>query len=74
MVYRHTKLIDLKIKDVDFVKYKILFMGIQRGIDGEFIFNPNRELAFEHDDILLMMGVRISIEHFKKSYTGIHHG
>jgi voltage-gated potassium channel len=74
MVYRHTKLIGLKIKDVDFVKYKILFMGIQRGIDGEFIFNPNSELAFEHDDILLMMGVRISIEHFKKSYTGIHHG
>jgi len=74
MVYKYTKLIGKKIEDVDFVKYKILFMGIQRGVDGEFIFNPNRELEFEHDDILLMMGVRISIEHFKKSYTGAHHG
>jgi len=70
MVYQCKKLIGKKINEVDFTAYKILFIGIQRGIDGEFIFNPNREITFEHDDILLMMGVRISIEHFKTSYTG----
>ncbi len=70
MVYQCKKLIGKKISEVDFLAYKILFIGIQRGIDGEFIFNPNREIIFEHDDILLMMGVRISIEHFKTSYIG----
>ena len=74
MVFRHTKLIGKKIHEIDFPRYKILFMGIQRGINGEFIFNPNRELEFEHDDILLMMGVRISIDHFKKHYKGTDHG
>jgi len=74
MVFQHTKLIGKRINEIDFTQYKILFMGIQRGIDGEFIFNPNRELEFEHDDILLMMGVRISIEHFKKNYKGTDHG
>ena len=74
MVFRHTKLIGKKIHEIDFPRYKILFMGIQRGINGEFIFNPNRELEFEHDDILLMMGVRISIDHFKKHYKGTEHG
>ena len=74
MVFKHTKLIGKRIHEVDFPRYKILFMGIQRGINGEFIFNPNRELEFEHDDILLMMGVRISIDHFKKHYKGTEHG
>jgi len=74
MVHQHRKLIGMKIKDVNFSKYKILFMGIQRGLKGEFIFNPNVELEFEQDDILLMMGVRISIDHFKKSHIGKHHG
>jgi voltage-gated potassium channel len=74
MVHRYTKLIGMKIKDVDFSKYKILFMGIQRGINGKFIFNPNVELIFEQDDILLMMGVRISIEHFKQSHIGKRYG
>ncbi len=74
MVHTHAKLIGKKIKEIDFSKYKILFMGIQRGMDGTFIFNPNRELSFEHDDILLMMGIRISIEHFRKKYKGAEHG
>ena len=73
-VFSHAKLIGKRIADIDFSKYKILFMGIQRGVDGEFIFNPNRELEIEHDDILLMMGVRISIEYFKKNYKGADHG
>jgi voltage-gated potassium channel len=74
MVHKYTGLIGKRIADIDFSKYKILFMGVQRGMDGEFIFNPNRELEFEHDDILLMMGVRMSIEYFKKSYIGKQHG
>lgn len=74
MVHKHIKLIGKRISEIDFAKHKILFIGIQRGVDGEFIFNPNSEIVFEEEDILLMMGVRISIEHFKKSYTGKHYG
>lgn len=70
MALKHTKLIGKKIKEINFAKYKILFMGIQRGAGGDFIFNPNQELEFEKEDILLMMGVRISIEHFRKNYAG----
>ncbi len=70
-VFNHTKLIGKKIMDIDFAKYKILFMGIQRGVDGDFIFNPSAELSFEKDDILLIMGVDISLEHFREQYRGI---
>lgn len=74
MVYSHAKLIGKKIKEIEFSKYKILFLGVQRGVDGVFIFNPNKELTFEYEDTLLMMGVRISIEHFRKKYKGVDHG
>ncbi len=69
-VYSHTKLLNMKIKDVDFKRYKILFIGIQRGFDGEFIFNPNENLTFESEDILLVMGMRMSIEYFQKKHLG----
>jgi len=74
MVHKHIKLVGKCIHEVDFRRHKILFIGIQRGVDGAFIFNPNREIVFEHDDILLVMGVRISIEYFKKAYAGVPHG
>jgi uncharacterized protein with PhoU and TrkA domain len=35
---------------------------------GEFIFNPKADMQIEEKDILLMMGLKISIEYFKESY------
>lgn len=66
----HPKLIGKKIKDINFKKHKILFMGIQKGLKGEFLFNPDKEHEIEKEDILLMMGVKISMEHFRKKHIG----
>ena len=67
-VFKHGDLIDKKIGEIDFKSYKILFIGIQRGLDGEFVFNPSKEIVLQEEDILLLMGLKISIEYFKENY------
>jgi voltage-gated potassium channel len=67
-VWKHAELAGKKIEEIDFKSYKILFIGIQRGVEGEFIFNPSQDIILEEKDILLMMGLKISIEYFKESY------
>jgi len=68
VVYQYSKLRGKRIEEIDFKAYKILFIGIQRGLDGEFIFNPQPDMQIEEEDILLMMGLKISIEYFKEIY------
>ena len=65
---RHRKLIGKKLSEIDFKKHKILFIGIQKGLDGKFFFNPSQETVLEEDDILLLMGQKISISYFKELY------
>ncbi len=71
--HAHHKLVGKKVSDIDFQKYKILFIGIQKGLDGAFLFNPNIETEIEEDDILLLMGQRISIGYFKELFRGVSH-
>jgi len=71
-VFEYGDLVNKKIGDIDFKSYKILFIGIQRGLEGEFVFNPSKETVLQEEDILLLMGLRISIEYFKENYVRSH--
>ena len=68
MVMNHQKLIGLKIEEIDFKRFKLLFIGIQKGLSGEFIFNPPKSRVLEEKDILLLMGRQVSIDHYKESF------
>ena len=67
----HQKLLTKKLEDIPFKEHKLLFIGIQAGINGEFIFNPPLTLHLQEEDILLLMGRRVSIEHFKSLYKEV---
>ena len=56
------------IKELEFKRAKLLFMGIQRGKD--FMFNPSNSEVVQKGDILLVMGREISLEYFKSLYNG----
>ncbi len=58
-------LIDKSIKEADFNRYKLVIFGVQNGIKGEFKFNPKPEYKFQENDIVIVMGHKISIEYFK---------
>jgi len=64
----HEKLIGESIESLDFKEYKLLFLGIQR--QGEFLFNPSKEMKLEAHDVLLVIGRKISIEHFRMLHKG----
>ena len=57
-----------QVKELEFKKNKLLFIGIQR--DGEFIFNPPSSEEIQPYDILLVMGRKISLAYFKSLYEG----
>ncbi len=73
MLVEHQKLVGLKIKEVDFKHFRLLFIGIQRGLKGEFVFNPDKRRVFHEKDILLLMGREASIRHFKNSFQGVNY-
>ena len=74
MLIKHQKLIGVKIEDVDFKRYRLLFIGIQTGLNGEFVFNPPKSRILDETDILLLMGRRVSIKHFKDSFEESKYG
>ena len=63
-VHHSHGIVHQKIKTLDFKSHKLLFIGIQRR--GEFLFNPSEEETILPYDILLVMGRKISLEHFKQ--------
>ena len=67
-VHHSHGIVGSQIKELDFKKNKLLFIGIQR--DGEFIFNPPLSEEIQSYDILLVMGRKISLEHFKSLHEG----
>ena len=68
--YRSRGLIGTKIGDIDFRRFRLLCIGIQRGVEGEFLFNTPADTVIVEEDILLLMGLEISIRHFKESFGG----
>jgi len=69
----HQKLMGKKIEEIDFKRFKLLFIGIQKGLNGKFVFNPPKNMVLEEQDILLLMGRHVSIEHFKESFEEVHY-
>jgi voltage-gated potassium channel len=65
----HEALSGKSIETLDFNAYKLLFMGIQR--KGTFFFSPPREMVLETHDVLLVIGRKISLEHFSNTYKGM---
>ncbi len=69
----HRKLVGKKLDDLKFKEHKILCIGLQVGASGEFIFNPPLRLYLQEEDVLLIMGRKVSIEHFKTLYKEIRY-
>ncbi|RUM74853.1 MAG: potassium channel protein [Sulfurovum sp.] len=71
-VYAHRcyQLIDKKIEEIDFKRYRLLLIGIQRGKEGKFLFNPPANTTITEEDILVLMGLEMSINYFRESYGG----
>jgi len=72
-IFHYQKLLGMKIENIDFKGYKLLLIGIQAGVDGEFIFNPPKRLSLQKEDMLLVMGRKVSIEHFKRVYEKVNY-
>ncbi len=62
------QLIGKQREEIDFKDHKLLLVGIQRGERGSFIFNPKPDMLFQENDILLLMGLEVSIEYFRAKY------
>jgi len=62
-------IINKTIKEVGFDKFNITIFGVQNGVRGDFKFNPKKEYIFKEGDIAVVMGHKISLEHFKKSHN-----
>lgn len=67
-LYEDNPLIGSRIKDIDFKRMKLLFIGIQRGSDRPFLLNPPDDEIFQKGDVLIMMGRKISHIHFRDMY------
>ncbi len=61
-------LVGKRVGDIDFKKLKLLLVGIQRREDKPFILNPPDDELFRSGDIILMMGRKISHNHFREVY------
>lgn len=70
-IFHYQKLLGSQIEEIDFKGYKLLLIGIQTGVDGEFVFNPPKTFVLQKEDIVLLMGRKVSIEHFKKVYEEV---
>ena len=66
IVHEHTTLKDKRVGDIDFRRYRLVLIGVQREKDDEFIFNPDNDLILRLGDTLLIMGHKMSISYFKE--------
>ena len=57
------------VESLSFSSFKLLFLGIHR--DKSFIFNPPRTTVLEPNDVLLVIGRQISLEHFRETNRGV---
>lgn len=67
-VFAYDNIFGKKISDIEFKEHKLLLIGLKR--DDGFIFNPSKDIVLKSDDILLVMGLKISIDYFNKAIQG----
>lgn len=65
-LYYHNKLIGRSLFEIDFKSEKLLLIGIQRGENETFMFNPKPDTVLREGDVLLLMGLEISIDYFRE--------
>jgi voltage-gated potassium channel len=66
MVHSHDHYCCKSIAQIDFRAHKMLFVGLYRPENNEFLFNPAKELQTREGDVLLVVGYHVSIDQFKK--------
>jgi len=64
-VHEHNSLYGKKVREVDFEHYRLVVIGIQKDLDGNFIFNPSDDIELEIGDIILVMGHKANIAYFR---------
>jgi Trk K+ transport system NAD-binding subunit len=67
-VLAYDKLVGKSVQELEFKTKKLLLIGIQRQSHGDFIFNPSVSTVLNPNDILLIMGLKISVEHFVNTF------
>jgi voltage-gated potassium channel len=66
-VHPLSKLIGVRVGDIDFRAYRLVLIGVQKAKEERFIFNPDDTLVLEEGDVLLVMGHRANIAYFLES-------
>ena len=62
-------ILEQSIKEVGFNEYNLTIFGVQSGARGEFKFNPPKDYIFKENDIIVVMGHKLSLIHFKKNFN-----
>jgi len=62
----HQKLVGKTIREIDVRQHKLLCIGVHASCSNRFIFNAPLEYQLEKEDVLLLMGRQVSINHFKE--------
>ncbi len=65
---RYSDLAGKQLSQIDFKSFRLLFLGIHR--NGDFLFNPSPNITVENNDVLLVIGRSISLEHFEEIHKG----
>ncbi len=66
-VLKNSFLENIRIKDIDLDKYKLILLGVRRIDENgkKFHFNPSGNFILKSGDLLIIMGYSISVSHFK---------
>jgi voltage-gated potassium channel len=68
ILYKDNILIGKRVGEIDFKKMKLLFIGIQRGVNTCFMLNPPPNEVFQKGDVILIMGRQVSLNYFREIY------
>lgn len=61
-------IVNKSIEDAHFSAYRIVIFGVQRGINGKFIFNPSDDYILKENDILVVTSHRKYIEYYQQKH------
>lgn len=62
------KIVGKKLKEINLMKYNIIVFGIQKGSSDLFKFNPSDEYVLQEHDTVVILGDKMVIEQYKKTY------
>jgi len=61
-------IVNKSIEDAHFNLYRIVVLGVQRGVHGKFIFNPSDEYILKENDIVVVTSHRKYIEYYQQKH------